>query len=81
MGSPMKDWRLALRILRYEDDVENEPEEAPPQSRTRPMLGCSTLEAAAQNSSTRTAVARALDFKGQQKIRLENRRAAVLIRY
>jgi len=32
------------------------------------------LEAAAQNSSTRTAVARALDFKGQQKIRLENRR-------
>jgi hypothetical protein len=36
----------------------------------RLMLGCSTLEAAAQNSSTRTAVARALDFKankGQQK--------------
>jgi hypothetical protein len=33
MGLPMKDWRLALRILRYEDDVENEPEEAPRRGR------------------------------------------------
>ncbi len=33
MGLPMKDWGLALRILRYEDDVENEPEEAPRRGR------------------------------------------------